>query len=94
MKQNKINTSKQHILELYKSHVAVYYSNRSRHSMRRNAIVEKYEKAMADNGLVVRRLDNDGKPFVMVLQCGPSAVPPHSWTLLEIPWCLESEITK
>lgn len=92
MKQNKINTSKQHILKLYELHIANYYSNRSRHSTRRNFIVDKYEKALAGNKLVAKDLNNDGKPFVMVLQCGPSAVLPHSWTLREIPWCLESEI--
>lgn len=94
MDNQKVNTSKKHILKLYKIHVANYHSNVSRHSMKRNNIVSHYEDALKSKSLVIRDLNLDGKPFVMVLQCGPSTVPPHSWTLREVPWCNVNEVTE
>lgn len=89
-----IDTSMTHILELYTKNIANYDSNTSRHSMRRNGIVDKYRRCVERNELVTRDLNCDGKPFVMVLWCGKSTLPPYSWTLREVPWCNLNEVTE
>ena len=87
-----VNTSKKHILSLYHKNVVSYDSNRSRHSLRRSGIVDQYRRCVERDELVTRNLNGDGKPFVMVLVCGKSTLPPYSWTMREIPWCLVSEV--
>lgn len=89
-----VNTSKNHILNLYQKNIANYDSNRSRHSMKRNEIVDKYRRCFERNELITSDLNSDGKPFVMVLWCGKSTLPPHSWTMREVPWCNVNEVTE
>ena len=91
-----IDTTKEHILKVYKINIDKYDSYTTKHSIRRNQIVDEYRKAVENNELVVRTHFYNGKetiwlqnPHVMILQCGKIS---KTWTMRELMYCLPKEV--
>lgn len=92
-----IDTTKKHILEVYKINIDKYDSYTTKHSMRRNQIVNEYRKAVENNELVIKNHFYNGKEFVylldvhvMILQCGKTSI--KSWSMRELMYCLPKEV--